>query len=339
MLLSWIIPLYNCGRYIGRCIESLRQQDIEQDDYEIIIVDDESTDNSYSVASSYQNLYSNITLIQQKHRGPGEARNLGLKISTGEFVCFVDADDMIRSNAIGSIFRQINNNGYTGYDIIGFTHRNFTDISQIKPILLNDCTIGIKRFIMYDFCCTYGFRANVCNYVLRKSFISYHNLSFGSWTLGEDLMFMLDVYARKNAIILYTAIPVYYYFQRLDSISNCYTTEHLLMSMDAFCNIHQKLTESQALNTYPKEIVSACSRSFAQYQAMTTLLAAGFPMTELKMRYKKAEESKLFPITDHSGCVQLLLATLSHYPSLIYLLSYLYRLVYVPFFRNRRLMR
>ncbi len=95
--LSIIIPAYNAQSYIRRCVDSIMRQQ-GADRYEIIIVDDGSTDKTPKVLDSIANKYKNIHVIYQKHAGVSVARNKGIEESNGKYVTFVDADDMVGLN-------------------------------------------------------------------------------------------------------------------------------------------------------------------------------------------------------------------------------------------------
>ena len=96
--LSIIIPVYNCEKYIIRCLGSvLRQQDSQK--YEIIVVNDGSTDNTATQLNKFAIKYKNINVIHQKNAGVSVARNVGISASRGKYVTFVDGDDMVGINA------------------------------------------------------------------------------------------------------------------------------------------------------------------------------------------------------------------------------------------------
>ena len=96
VLISVIIPVYNCRDYVGRCLESVINQSYEN--IEIIVVDDGSTDDSLMVCQVYAD--SRIKLIDSKHNGASRARNIGIESATGDFIFFIDADDFIKKNAL-----------------------------------------------------------------------------------------------------------------------------------------------------------------------------------------------------------------------------------------------
>lgn len=93
--ISIIVPVYNMDKYIAETLESIEKQTMAEK--EIICVDDGSTDHSYDIAVRFSEMYSNITVYRQVNSGPGKARNLGISHATGEFVCFMDADDFYAS--------------------------------------------------------------------------------------------------------------------------------------------------------------------------------------------------------------------------------------------------
>src|SRR5699024_11228741 len=94
--ISIFIPVFNTGKYLSECLDSLLNQGLEN--YEIIIIDDGSTDNSAEIIEKYSNSYSNIINIYQKNNGQGSARNKGLKIAQGEYIYFMDSDDYLTKN-------------------------------------------------------------------------------------------------------------------------------------------------------------------------------------------------------------------------------------------------
>ena len=90
---SIIIPIYNAEPYLRRCIDSVLAQTVK--DFEIILIDDGSTDRSITIANTYAKADTRIVLLQQNHAGQSAARNNGLRHAQGDFIAFVDADDWI----------------------------------------------------------------------------------------------------------------------------------------------------------------------------------------------------------------------------------------------------
>ena len=102
-LLSIIIPVYNLENYIVKCLDSIYNQDIDEDTFEVIAVDDGSRDNSLSILKEYATHHANLKVIHQENSGVSVARNNAMKEALGQFVTFVDGDDMIAEDSLANI--------------------------------------------------------------------------------------------------------------------------------------------------------------------------------------------------------------------------------------------
>ena len=100
-IISLIAPAYNVEKYIEACVHSCENQDLPRDSYEIIIVNDGSTDSTYSTIERLSGVYENIRIVTQKNQGLSVARNNGFKLARGKYVWFIDSDDCISSNCLG----------------------------------------------------------------------------------------------------------------------------------------------------------------------------------------------------------------------------------------------
>lgn len=136
---SFIIPVYNAGKTIQRCLDSILAQ--HHNNYEVIIVDDGSSDNSYEICRKYQMLDRRFRVYHQQNSGPSVARNKGLDIAQGEWICFVDSDDAIQANYLEKLklkiieenpevvfmgYRKINiNNGKIEIKLPGHSEKNY----------------------------------------------------------------------------------------------------------------------------------------------------------------------------------------------------------------------
>ena len=103
ILISIIIPAYNAEKYIQQCIISLARQDLPQDNYEILVVNDGSTDSTLSILERLSKEYPNIHILTTKNQGVSAARNLGIKTAQGKTLLFVDADDYMAENVLSTI--------------------------------------------------------------------------------------------------------------------------------------------------------------------------------------------------------------------------------------------
>lgn len=136
MKLSIIIPVYNVELYLRKCVESLLAQDYEG--YEIILVDDGSTDGSGAICDEYalksqkskvkSQEYPLIKVIHQKNMGLSAARNAGIAAAQGEYICFVDSDDYWEENVLGGLMAQVERDNL---DVLRFTYQNVNEQYEV----------------------------------------------------------------------------------------------------------------------------------------------------------------------------------------------------------------
>jgi glycosyltransferase involved in cell wall biosynthesis len=105
--ISVIIPVYNSEKYIEKCLNSVLHQNLSNTDYEIVVINDGSTDRSKELLDSYAKKNDNIKVIHQNNKGVTKARELGVRISKGKYITFVDSDDTLPLNALSTFCKNI----------------------------------------------------------------------------------------------------------------------------------------------------------------------------------------------------------------------------------------
>lgn len=105
--ISVIVPLYNSAKWIEKCLFSILDQDIPEEEMEIICINDGSPDNSAEIAHDIGKEHSSIVVIDQENQGPSGARNTGMRHATGKYLCFVDPDDYLEPNVFGGLIAQM----------------------------------------------------------------------------------------------------------------------------------------------------------------------------------------------------------------------------------------
>lgn len=140
--LSFIVPVYNVVPYLRKCVYSLVHQDFS--DYEIVLIDDGSTDESGKIcdelSESIRDERLAIRVIHQKNGGLSAARNAGLKVAKGEYVCFVDSDDYWEENVLGGLMEQI---GRDNLDVLRFKYQNVRIVNS-EDIIVNSRVEDVK---------------------------------------------------------------------------------------------------------------------------------------------------------------------------------------------------
>lgn len=183
MKLSIIIPVFNVEKYIEKCLLSCINQDISRNEYEIIIVNDGSPDNSLEIAERIANGYSNIRIISQENQGLSAARNTGLKSAQGEYVWFIDSDDYIEEDCLGRIVSALTNN----LDIFQLQYRLVYE-NDTPSIVPKYCIVkGVKTGL--EITALGGLPAPAQFSIFRTKFLKENNLEFLKGVYHEDSEF------------------------------------------------------------------------------------------------------------------------------------------------------
>lgn len=128
MLLSIVVPVYNVETYLRKCVDSLFHQDIGKEEYEIILVDDGSTDTSGVICDEIARDIPNVVVIHKNNGGLSSARNAGIDVASGDFIQFVDSDDYLNRDVLGGLLEQISRQQL---DILRFNYQNINAKGEI----------------------------------------------------------------------------------------------------------------------------------------------------------------------------------------------------------------
>ncbi len=181
MKLSIIIPVYNVHAYIRRCLESCLAQDLPPGQFELVLVNDGSTDNSEEICREYAAQHPQVTLICQENHGQSVARNRGLDKARGEYVWFVDADDWIAENALAEAVQKC--------DAAKLDMLAFSGIEQERePNPKVACTRNMEFIEMTgrDYLRTRDPTTCTPLYLFRRSFLLENKLTFPKGVFFED---------------------------------------------------------------------------------------------------------------------------------------------------------
>jgi glycosyltransferase involved in cell wall biosynthesis len=181
---SFIIPMFNVEKYLETCIGSVVNQGLYSDEFEILMINDESPDNSVNVANSIATKHSCVKVISQKNQGLGGARNTGIINAKGEYLLFLDADDIYIENTIKEILSiGILNN----LDILEFGAQGIDEQGNITYQVSNNSSTKITSGIEYYNKIKY--MNSACNKLYKRSFLLDNQLLFVEKIFGEDFEF------------------------------------------------------------------------------------------------------------------------------------------------------
>lgn len=207
MFLSFIVPVYNVEKYLSECLDSLQDQNIPHEEYEIICVNDGSTDGSLAILRQYEEKCANIRVIDKENGGVATARNAGLDAARGEYIWFVDSDDFIRRGFLPVLRRHIRESDADRVKIGTYIVNEEMTTAELAALEQDELKVNAH---FYD--------SSVWNSILLRRFLQQHDCRFRypELTHGEDSIFMYEVVANdpKGTEL---DIPVYFYRHRTES--------------------------------------------------------------------------------------------------------------------------
>lgn len=188
MKLSTIVPVYNVEAYLQKCVTSLLNQDLPASEYEIILVDDGSTDRSGALCDTLAAEHGNIRVIHQQNRGLSGARNAGIAAAVGQYVLFVDSDDFLEPNVLGELVKQAEG---SDLDILRFNYQNVNEAGEVfepnkyaKPFVdFSEEVCDGVTFLNERL----GYACYACQFMVRTSLLKQEGNGFKEGIYYEDV--------------------------------------------------------------------------------------------------------------------------------------------------------
>ena len=192
MKVSMIVAAYNAEKYIEETLETLVKQTL--DEYEILVVNDGSTDGTLEILRIYEERYPHLRVIDKENGGPSSARNAGLDEATGEYVFFFDADDLLEPDALEALYeRAVKKKAdivIAKYDI--FNQYQSIPVNGINNLVVQDKIERYEPMILWTF--------SLCNKLFKRSLIENNQLRLPPISYSEDGAFLMQLVYRAHRI-------------------------------------------------------------------------------------------------------------------------------------------
>lgn len=211
--LSIIIPFYNVERYIAECLDSVFDQDIPLEEYEVICVNDGSPDGSRDIVVEYMKRYPNLHLVEHdRNRKLGAARNTGRAAAKGEYIWNVDSDDKIVSRCLGKLLKICGDNHL---DVLEFGTIKFWDDKEGKMRITPKTETVMKGLDYLEQLTTRGVSrlCTVWRRLIRRDFLEENHIFSPEINMGEDVPYSFRVLMKAKRFM---AIPEWCYMYRVN---------------------------------------------------------------------------------------------------------------------------
>ena len=205
ILLSIIVPVYNVEPFLRKCVESLEQQDLAAERYEVILVNDGSTDHSGEICTELAKQYENIKVIEQENQGVSAARNTGMDAARGKYMMFVDSDDYIEPDVIGRVLEVAERNQA---ELCFFLAEAFNEHASWPTVRQ---PFAYDQLYTGEYITLHGMKVSTVWMTLYLTeFLKQTEVRFQRAVSGEDVEFCMMLYPQAHRI-LFTDILVYHY--------------------------------------------------------------------------------------------------------------------------------
>lgn len=305
--------MYNSELYISECISSILNQGLPEKEYEILVINDGSTDNSCGVVSSFLEKNKNIKLLSQPNSGQSVARNTGIDFATGEYLFFVDSDDILFPNSLKSIYNLIadkndftynSQDRFSTCDIITFGIQGGS-ISKYKELISKSSSEFQTSSIQTgsEYIANNNYNNSPCYYFIRKDFMSGIGLRFIEGKLCEDGMFTLTAFINAKSIVKIEK-DVYFYVTRENSTTTTINPERIKKIISGFVFAIDYL--DNIIEENRGRVSESClQRMLARRDSYTFFLiirlAKQRAVNDLDSLLSDLRSKKLYPIRDFIG--------------------------------------
>lgn len=276
---SVVVPVYNTGIYLHKCLDSLVNQSME--DIEIIVVDDGSTDNSCEIIAEYEKRYpSKLRCLHQENSGISIARNNGLQVASGETVAFIDSDDSVDLRFCECLYKKLSENHL---DVAVCDFKEVDEIGKtIREVHLPDfesTSVFQHENLLFDI------NTSPWNKLYRKSYLEENEIFFPVDVKYEDVPFMQNVFAKgavlgkvNEQLVFYLVRQgsettkvnrkVYNIFPVLDLVRGCYEgidNQEILDYIEYFCVNRISVYNLQQVHQEDRKVVDSFINDGFQY--------------------------------------------------------------------------
>ena len=279
--ISVIVPVYKAEQYLKRCVKSILEQTYQ--DFELILVDDGSPDNSPSLCDEWAKNDNRIHVIHKENGGASSARNAGLKAAKGNWIAFTDSDDWLDKAALKTLYDLANQHNVP-MAIGGM--RAVQEYTDAQAAAKQDAVVLSHADLMSRF-----FRLNgepdthsVCGAIIRRDILEGYHFIEGKMNEDVEACYYL---ARKCEAAVYTDAPLYSYFKNVDGVTNSGFSKKKLDLLDIW-DVVQKQVE-QYTPEYSYACMMNCKR--ARFTLLTQMYLNGYDhrdpfMIETKKKLK-----------------------------------------------------
>lgn len=310
MKLSVIIPVYNVEKFVAQCLDSVLNQKLELNDYEIIVVNDGSTDSSLEIVQDYANKHKHIKLISKKNGGVGSARNGGIDHAQGKYIYFIDSDDYLIPNSLNILVDTCERHKL---DVLTFLFTTFSSASSdeeppLEQIDLEDFADDQMLSPIVsgeDYLAYYPYRNESCFHVTNREYAERVGLRYLEGHFLEDAEFTVRTFLGAERIA-HLKLNAYRYRKNPESILNKNEPRHYLKfirDMQSAAKDFEPIIKSLEHKTSNLDCIARV-KSIQQaivFFSMIRMFKSTMAFEEVKLRMRQMRSINAYPLDSFIG--------------------------------------
>ncbi|MGZ0017102.1 glycosyltransferase [Yeosuana sp. AK3] len=251
MKLSVLIPMYNAETYITNCLNSINNQGFIEEEFEVIIIDDGSKDNSVEIVTNYLKNHQNHSLYNESNSGSDSTRNKLLKKAKGDYIYFLDADDYLADNTLNKLlnYALTKNLDFVGFDTLETTNLGEFELKDDFATCFDQLKIiSGSQFIKKN----RHLRHEVWWYLVKKDLLVKHNICFDENGNNADVIFTIKILLRTKKMA-YCPFAIHRYVQTTTSVMRDKSIEKRRKLIDSMYLMI--ISYSKLINSIQTEII------------------------------------------------------------------------------------
>ena len=318
--LSFIVPVYNVEKYLDGCLHSLYRQGLDEAVFEVICVNDGSTDGSRDILSNWEKEHSNLTIIDQENAGLSCARNTGMSAAKGKYIRFIDSDDYIADHVVGNLLKLAIDNDL---DML-YTDTLRTDREdQLEPLFAED-TDHVSIMSGKEYFQKVSTPNGAWEYFIKREFVFRNTFRFEPGRCCEDGMFTLSCISKAERVAKCN-VDFYRYVKRPGSITTSKSAAHQKKMIDDFCYAICYIDRLVEENIDNKGFVECMTRRRDSYTffLQIRMIRSSVEMDELSDYINVLEDRGCYPnggLTSNYGKKMVLLSRLFQRKALFFII-------------------
>lgn len=325
-MLSVIVPVYNAEAFLARCLDSLLNQDVE--DYEIVCVNDGSTDNSGTILKDYKRAHPQvITLVEQDNQGLPAARNAGMAVAKGNQITFCDSDDYVIPGAYGYILKTFWKEGvdvlkFNSITVDQYVQKEWKETNDVRGKVLYEgrgLRYVVERTPNFSF---------VWSYIYNNAFLSRNKITFRPIRQCEDVAFNLDVYM-CDPYVMQVSSNIYRYTISDGQITRVREPHRMRSVVDSYMYLFENMNAYMLQEPEIKEALLAYKQR-ETIPCMSRVLSADYTRKEFLSVRHSFLKLEVLPMRLQGKASKVINVVMANY-LMYWMASFLYRKLFLPY--------